>query len=359
VNQREALQSPPPAARAKAVGDYGRYKILGIFILLVAVSLLTGIRSRAFYSGYNLENLLSRTSMFGILGIGAAFVMISGGIDLSIGSVVALVGCLLPWLLTRRGWPVGAALLACAALSLCIGLAHGLLITKLRMLPFIATLCGLLLYRGIARGFTGDQTQGFQSRFEGLRQLSLGRIHIPGIHGFGLPVPVVILLVVATAAAIFLNRTVWGRYLLALGRSEQAARFSGIPTKALIVLAYVISAMLAGLGGVLFVLEDGSAQPSIYGNFYELWAIAAAVLGGVSLRGGEGSIAGVIIGAAVLQVLRNSITLVGIPDQLDFAVVAVVILAGVTADELVRQIAARRRAARHLAGPPATRADLE
>jgi ribose transport system permease protein len=112
------------------------------------------------------------------------------------------------------------------------------------------------------------------------------------------------------------------------------------------VLAYVISALLAGLCGVLFVLDDGSAQPSQLGNFYELWAIAAAVLGGCSLRGGEGSILGVVIGAAVLQVLRNAITLLGIPARLDFAVIAVVILAGVTADELVRRLAARRRSAR-------------
>ena len=339
------------AAPARTVGDIGRLKVLGILGMLAVVCLLTGLSSSAFYSGYNLENLLTRTSLFGILGIGAAFVIITGGIDLSIGSVVALVGCLLPWLLTTRGWSVTHALLACAGISLFVGLAHGLLITRLRMLPFIATLCGLLLYRGIARGLTGDQTQGFGGRFEELRQLSLGRIPIPGIQGFGLPVPVITLLVVAIAAGVFLNRTVWGRYLLALGRNEQAARYSGIPTKRITVLAYVVSALLAGLGGMLFVFEDGSAQPSIYGNFYELWAIAAAVLGGCSRRGGEGSILGVVIGAALLQVLRNSITLVGIPDQLDFAVVAVVILVGVTADELIRRIAAQRRAARQLREP--------
>ncbi|HEY7116503.1 MAG TPA: ABC transporter permease, partial [Tepidisphaeraceae bacterium] len=175
---------------------------------------------------------------------------------------------------------------------------------------------------------------------------AVGRIHLPGIEGFALPIPVLILLAVAIAAAVFLNLTVYGRYLLALGRNEQAARYSGIRTKPLIVLTYVISALLAGLGGVLFVLDDGSAQPSLMGNFYELWAIAAAVLGGCSLRGGEGSILGVIIGAAVLQVLRNAITLLGIPARLDFAVVGVVILAGVTVDELVRRLAAHRRAAR-------------
>jgi ribose transport system permease protein len=249
-----------------------------------------------------------------------------------------------------RGWSVPAALAAVAAVSLIIGLVHGWFITRLQIQPFIITLCGLLVYRGIARGFTGDQTQGFQNRHEALRQLAVGRLPIPGVEGFALPVPALILLGVAVAAAVFLNLTVYGRYLLALGRNEQAARYSGIPTRPLTVLTYVISSVLAGLGGMLFVLDDGSAQPSLMGNFYELWAIAAAVLGGCSLRGGEGSIFGVIVGAAVLQVLRNAITLLGIPARLDFAVVGVVILAGVTVDDLVRRVAARRRAAREAAG---------
>ena len=340
--ERELTDAPPRMFG----GDFGRMKVLGILGLLVVVCVLTGLQSSSFYGGYNLENLLRRTSLYGIISIGAAFVIISGGIDLSIGSVIALVGCLVPWLLTQRGWSVPQALGAAAGLSLLIGLVHGWFITRLRLQPFVVTLCGLLIYRGVARGFTGDQTQGFQNRFDALRRLAVGRIDLPGIDGFSLPVPVLILALVAAAAAVFLNLTVWGRYLLVLGRNEQAARYSGIETKPLTMLVYVFSAMLAGLGGVLFVLSDGSAQPSVAGNFYELWAIAAAVLGGCSLRGGEGSIFGVLVGAALLQVLRNSITLVGIPDRLDFAVVGVVILAGVTVDELVRRAAARRRAAR-------------
>jgi ribose transport system permease protein len=338
-------------AEPKFVGDFSRIKVLGIVGLLVVVCALTSSMSSNFYGGYNLENLLRRTSLYGLLSIGAAFVIITGGIDLSIGSVVALIGGMLPWLLTTRGWSVPAALAAVAGLSLFIGLAQGWYITTVRIQPFIVTLCGLLLYRGIARGFTGDQTQGFGGRHESLRQLAAGRIPLPGVEGFAVPVPLVILLAVAVASGLFLNYTVYGRYLLALGRNEQAARYSGIRTRPLIILAYVISSALAGLGGVLFVLDDGSAQPSLMGNFYELWAIAAAVLGGCSLRGGEGSILGVIIGAAVLQVLRNAITLLGIPTRLDFAVVGVVILAGVTVDELVRRFAARRRAARQAATP--------
>jgi ribose transport system permease protein len=344
VTKAPSIEYAQPTA-PKVVGDLGRIKVLGILGLLVAVCVLTGMLSSSFYGGYNLENLLRRTSLYGILSIGAAFVIITGGIDLSAGSVVALIGALLPWLLAVQEWPVAAALAAVAALSLLIGLFHGLYITRLGIQPFIVTLCGLLLYRGIARGFTGDQTQGFQNRHEALRQLAVGRIPLPGVEGFAIPAPALILLVLAVAAALFLNCTVYGRHLQALGRNEQAARYSGIRTQPLIVLVYVISAALAGLGGVLFVLDDGSAQPSLMGNFYELWAIAAAVLGGCSLRGGEGSILGVLIGAAVLQVLRNAITLVGIPARLDFAVVGVVILAGVTADELVRRLAARRRAA--------------
>ena len=334
--------APPPTAPREVLGDIGRLKVVGILGLLIIVCFLTGLLSSSFYGGYNIQNLLRRTSLYGILSIGAALVIMTGGIDLSMGSLVALAGCLLPWLLVKQGWPVPLALGAVLALSACLGLAHGLLITRRRLQPFIVTLCGLLLYRGIARGFTKDNTQGFENRFDALRQLAVGGIPLPGVNGFAVPVPLVILLLIAVSAAVFLNLTVYGRHLLALGQNERAALYSGIRTKPLTVLAYVISAFLAGLGGILFVLDDGSAQPSLLGNFYELWAIAAAVLGGCSLRGGEGSILGVVAGAAVLQVLRNSITLVGIPDRLDFAVVGVVILAGALADELVRDIVGRR-----------------
>jgi ribose transport system permease protein len=247
---------------------------------------------------------------------------------------------------TIRKGNLELALLAVAAISLGIGLFHGLLITKLRIQPFIVTLCGLLLYRGIARGFTADQTVGFGSEFKTLRLLATGKI--PFLPGFDLPAPLLFLAVVAGLAAVFLNRTIFGRYLLALGRNPQAATYSGIPTQRMTVLAYVLSSGLAGLGGVLFVLDVNSAQPVDFGNFYELYAIAAAVLGGCSLRGGEGSIVGILIGAALMQVLRNMITLVTTRNNVEFAIIGAVILLGVVADELTRRIAARRRAAQVL-----------
>lgn len=331
-------------------------RILGILGLLVFICAITAICSDRFFTAYNIENVLRRSALFGILGIGAAFVIITGGIDLSIGSVVGLTGIALPLLVARFGLdaPLSLALgvfaiLGCAGL---LGAAHGFLITRLRLQPFVVTLCGLLIYRGAARGISGDQTVGFGAGSEGLRTLATGRVPLPW-SDFGVPAPVLILAAIAIAASVFLNRTVWGRYLLALGNNEEAARLAGIDTRRMIVLAYVICAVLAAVGGMLFVLDVNSAQPADFGNFYELYAIAAAVLGGCSLRGGEGTIAGVVIGAMVMQALRNSITLLGIPTQLEFAIIGAVILLGVSADELVRRFLASRR--EHVRGEPSRR----
>ena len=158
--------------------------------------------------------------------------------------------------------------------------------------------------------------------------------------------PWVLLLVIAIGASVFLNLTIYGRYLFALGRNEEAARYSGINTDRMILLAYVLCSLLAGLGGLLFVCDVGSAQPVDFGSFYELYAIAAAVLGGCSLRGGEGSILGVILGTAVMRVLKNSITMIDqIPNKIEFAVIGLVILGGVITDELLKRLAASRRVA--------------
>ncbi|MDA8909031.1 MAG: ABC transporter permease [Verrucomicrobiales bacterium] len=323
-------------------------RILGIFVLLIVVYLATWVMSdlmtgrQSFLSAFNQENLLRRTALFGIIGIGVAFVIMTGGIDLSIGSVICLVGVGFPWMVTELNVPLGVALPLVVILSLLIGLSHGVLVTFLRLQPFIVTLCGLLLYRGLTRGLTNDQTAGFQGEFKTLRWFANGEI--PITSGFGLPVPLIILILIAVAASIFLNRTIYGRYLLALGNNEDAARFSGIDTKRMTILAYVICSFLAGLGGLLFVLDTNSAQPVDFGNFYELFAIAAAVLGGCSLRGGSGTIIGVIIGTALIQLLRNMITLVDyIPQNIEFAVIGAVILAGAVGDEVAKQISASRK----------------
>ncbi|MFK7778737.1 MAG: ABC transporter permease [Gimesia sp.] len=319
-------------------------KVLGILVLLIVVCIITAVSNENFFSAYNMQNVIRLTSLFGIISIGVAFVIISGGIDLSIGSVICLVGSLLPYLLVEHGYSIPAAMLLVGTISIAIGLFHGLLITKLKLQPFVVTLCGLLIYRGIARGITKDETQGFGTAYTGLRYLATGKIDLPFIEGFQLPVPFLIMLGFAIVAAFFLNKTIFGRYLKAIGNNEAAARYSGIKTDRVVIMSYVICSFLAGVGGVLFALDINSVQPEGIGNFYELYAIAAAVLGGCSIRGGEGSILGVIIGSALMRVLRNSITMLGIPSQLEFAIIGGVILIGVITDELVKRYATKRRA---------------
>ncbi|MCH1441001.1 MAG: ABC transporter permease, partial [Rubripirellula sp.] len=164
-----------------------------------------------------------------------------------------------------------------------------------------------------------------------------------GAQMFGIPYSFFIFLGVIFTAIIFLNLTVWGRHLQAVGRNEEAARYSGISTHRITTLAYVLCAVLTGLGGVMFAIDSNSIAPSSFGNFFELYAIAAAVLGGCSLRGGEGSILGVVVGTALMQTLYNSIVLLKIPDELEFTIIGAVILFGVAGDELTRMLAAKFR----------------
>ena len=326
-------------------------KLIGIALLLLLIAAVTAqlsydpaTGSYTFLSSYNLENLLRRVGMFGVLSVAAAFVIVTGGIDLSIGAVVCVAGCVLPWLLVDCGLPPVVALPTVLGLSAAIGLWHGLLVVGLRLQPFVVTLCGLLLYRGLMRKFTGDQTMGLGDAGEGLRWLATGKL--PLASQFGLPAPLLVLGLVALLTGLLWQKTVWGRHLFALGRNEEAARFSGVATGRLTVMSYVACSLLAGLGGCLFVLDVNSAQASSFGNFYELYAIAGAVLGGVALRGGEGLVLGVVLGAALMQLLSNTINLVGDSNQLEFAVVGAVILFGASFDELVRRYLATRSARR-------------
>lgn len=491
-------------------------KLLGIFMLLVVLCLFMtiatsdpwwNIRSSLFLQPGNIQNLLSRTSMYGILGIGVAFVIITGGIDLSIGSAVCLSGVLLsmflrvdyraidsvpvnriktsdsrivtslplddvepgdrlrysggrsaaqlftvrsvendsgstvitvaekptfdevrgelirtivPLAITRPGQIEGEsfarvtlpgildlavrdqltlvhstsgvstqeiidvqsvsgntvvtlrndpgeritsdcvaiavkrhqrmsipmALISVLLIAASLGLVHGLLVTRARLQPFVVTLCGLLIYRGLSRWLTSDNPAGFGEFSQTLGTVATGRLPIISNDNqmvFGIPYPVFFLALIGIIAGVFLSRTIWGRYLLALGRSEEAARFSGINTSRVTLFAYVICTSMAAVGGMLFSLDSSSISPSSFGNFFELYAIAAAVLGGCSLRGGEGSILGVVIGTAVMQVLNNLIMLLKISGTLEYSIIGSVILIGVLADEIFKRIAAQRR----------------
>ena len=225
--------------------------------------------------------------------------IITGGIDLSAGSMIALLGVLFVSMVGSMGlyWPIAMAIVL--AIGLLLGLAHGLLITRLKIQPFVVTLCGLLIYRGVARGYTADATAGFPfgSTYPGL-EFFTNRI-------YGIPTATYVLLIVAVIAWFVLHRSVFGRYLFAVGKNEEAARFSGIRTDLVILSAYVICSGLTAFAAIFFAMYTRSVAPSSHGNFYELYAIAAAVLGGFSLRGGEGSVIGVVLGTILLQILQN------------------------------------------------------
>ena len=266
--------------------------------------------------------------------------IITGGIELSVGSLMALLGVVVSMMLTEYGYGVILTIIACIGIAMALSLGHGLLITRLNMQPFIVTLCGLLFYRGLARFITDDQTKGFGSveGLDSLRRLANGNL-------FGIPMPFILLLIISAIAWVILHRSVYGRYLFATGRNPEAARYAGINTNAIITATYVISGALTAISGIMFAFYTNSVSPANHGNAYELYGIAAAVLGGCSLRGGEGSIVGILIGTALLQVLRNLVNLLGIPSSLDFAVMGAVILIGVMADQIFTERRNRRQVA--------------
>ena len=322
-------------------------KIRGIFLLLALVVIITGIIDKAFFSPYNISNILRWTGLFSLLSLGGAFPIITGGIDLSLGSICALIGSLLPLFVGRHNLNPGLAMLICFCISLIIGLIHGLLITRLKIQPFVVTLCGLFIYRGLARFITGDVTQGFGQSELWIKFLARGKIpsgfwgeieKVPKfIAEWSIPMPFVIMIIIAVILWLVLERSTYGRYIFAIGRNENAARYSGIKTDRIVVIAYILSATIGGLAAMLFVLDINNCQPSSQGIFFELYAIAGAVLGGCSLRGGEGNIAGIILGTAIVRVLYNVINILGVTSQLEYAVVGFVIILGVTIDEVVKR----------------------
>jgi ribose transport system permease protein len=306
-------------------------KELGIAILLVVLCIVTAALNPRFLGASNLENMARLIGMYGIFSIGMGLVIITSGIDLSIGSVFALQGIVLAIMLREWDWPWPIAVLLSILGVMLLGAMHGWFIAKIRMQPFIVTLCGLLFYRGMARFIANDETKGFGGEgLDALRQLATGSIG-------PVPMPFILLIIIGIIAYILLHRSVFGRYLYAVGRNEDASRYSGINSQMIILSTYVVEMFLVAIGGILIAFYTNSISPANHGSSYELYAIAAAVLGGCSLRGGEGSILGIVIGTALLQVLQNLVNLLGIPSSLNFAVMGAVIFLGVLVDQISGQ----------------------
>ena len=316
-------------------------KDIGLLVLILIVGTVVAIINPLFISPINLANTANLIGLFGIFAIGQAFVIITGGIELSVGSIIALLGVLFVDLMVNHAVPWPLALLLMLVLGAVMGLAHSLLITRMRLQPFIVTLCGLLIYRGVARYYTADGTAGFAfgASFPTLEWLTTGRT-------YGVPHSLIAMILIAAVMWVVLHRSVFGRYLYAVGKNEEAARYSGVNTNSVIVASYMICGVLTAISAIFFAMYTRSISPSSHGNFYELYAIAASVLGGFSLRGGEGSIVGVVLGTILLQVLQNLVNLLGIPSSLNFAVMGSVILIGVFADTQFAEFRRRRAAAK-------------
>lgn len=305
-------------------------KLIGIALVLAVLCIALAVHEPKFFQERNILNLSRQIGFLGIYALGAGIVILTGGIDLSVGSLMGLLGVLLAIALVEWNLPIPAAIAFCLAVAGMLGWFHGILITKVRLQPFVVTLCGLLIYRGAARWIAEDSTKGFGSEFTGLKVLANGHIG---------PIPYSLLLLLAVAALLgfLVHFSTFGRHLFAVGGNEQAARYSGVPVDRVKTLAYILAATLTGFAAILIALYTNAIQPASHGQFYELYAIAAAVLGGCSLRGGEGTVPGVLLGAALIQILWNAVTLLGIKSYLEYAVIGGVILAGAIIDETLRR----------------------
>lgn len=303
-------------------------KNISLMILISVLGILVAILNPRFLSPINLSNTANLIGLFGIFAVAQAFVIISGGIELSVGSIIALLGVVFVDLVALGAVNPVLAFVFVLAIGGVIGLLHGFLVAKVGLQPFVVTLCGLLIYRGIARYYTEDATAGFPfgASFPVLEWLVAGRL-------YGVPHSLIAFLLVTLIMGVVLHKSVFGRHLFAVGKNEEAARYSGINTTRVVITAYVICCGLTAIAAVFIAMYTRSISPSSHGNFYELYAIAAAVLGGCSLRGGEGSMLGVVLGTVLLQILQNLVNLLGIPSSLNFAVMGSVIILGVLADK--------------------------
>jgi ribose transport system permease protein len=278
---------------------------------------------------------------YGIITLGAALVIIIGGIDLSIGSVVGCAAVLFGVLMEDGVHPY-LAVPAVVLFGSLVGLINGLLITRLRVQAFLVTLCGMFVYRGVARLMAGTVRRAdvveahpeFTDALQTVRYLLVGKDETGALV---FPAQFIVLLVLATVVGFFLHRTAYGRYWYAIGHNEQAAHYAGVNVDRQRVGVYVICSSLAALAGVLLFLDMPQIQSDSSGLYLELYAILGAVLGGCSLRGGEGTAVGMVLGAMVLPVLESLVGIRGLESDVIPAVIGMTLLVGTIVDELIRR----------------------
>ena len=314
-----------------------KFAALGSLFVLVLVFCFS---STAFFTVNNAMTIALQVTSIALLGIGATCVIITGGIDLSVGSVLALAGVVAALCVKELGLPVPLGMFVGILVGSLCGLINGILVTQMKLPPFIATLGMMLIARGVALQITGARAvSGLGESFGVLGNGSLFRVVTIGDDGFptvvfpGIPYPVILMIVIAIAVSFMLNRSVLGRHIYAVGSNADAARLSGVNVARVTNFTYILSGTLAGLTGCVLMSRLVTAQPN-EGVMYELDAIASAVIGGTSLIGGVGTISGTAIGAFVIGILRNGLNMNGVSAFTQQIIIGLVILITVWIDQL-------------------------
>ena len=300
------------------------------FGALIVIVVVFSLLSPNFLQFDNIVGILLATAVNGVLALGVTFVIISGGIDLSIGTVMTLSAVMTGVLITNLGLPVPVGVVGGMTTGALAGVANGILIARFKIPPFIATLGMLNVAKGLALVISGLKPIYFTDTpsFNGAAMGS-----VVGAVAPGFPVPNVVLVMFGAAivASLVLSRTILGRYTFALGSNEEASRLSGVNVNAWKIAVYTVGGLFAGLAGVLIAARLNSAQPSL-GLGYELDAIAAAVIGGTSLSGGEGTILGTVIGAFIISTLTNGLRILSVPQEWQTVVTGGIVIIAVYLD---------------------------
>ncbi len=298
------------------------FKIYGLILIALVIVAFFSVINPVFFTVTTLLNILWQVSLLGIVAVGVTCVMITGGIDITVGSMLSIINVVTATFMVKLGVdPVPACLIAVALGSL-LGLMNGFIITKLDIPPFIETLAMMTTIRGVSFIISkGLPIYGFPDSFSFLAQGYVA----------GIPFPVIIMALVFTAGAFFLNRTYVGRQLFAIGGNEEAARLSGIPVRRLKILVYMVSGTLASLAGLILLSRISSGQPNT-GSGFEMDVITAIVLGGVSMSGGQGSILGVLTGVVIIGLLSSGMVIIGMSEYYQWVVKGLVLIAAVAID---------------------------
>jgi len=302
------------------------FRKIGILLVLLLLLVLFSLTSKAFFTMNNLLNVARQVSMLGIVSVGMTFVMLTGGIDLSVGSMLSIINVIGAFAMVKIGVPPAFAVAICLISSSLLGLINGIIVTDINIPPLIATLGTMTIIRGISYLITGGiPIWGFPESFTIIGQGYLWRI----------PIPVIIMVVIVGLGSFIMNSTFFGRFFYAIGGNEEAARLSGINVKRYKHLVYVLSGLATGIAGVILLSRINSGQP-IAGSGFELDVVTAVVLGGVSISGGEGKLSGAITGVLIMGVLSNGLIIMNVGEYYQLVIKGFVLLCAVALDRMQR-----------------------